>query len=167
MRRANDTTRLGEPGHGRRAARAAGGLRDAEVRKQDAAVRIEHDVVGLHVAMDHAVPMRVRERSRRLAQHARRERDRYRRVDAKHLLERSAGDVLHREVVQSALALDPIDRNDAGMVETRRGFGLAPEARHDVLVARELGLQDLDRYGAIEPDVVGEKDDPHSSHAEH
>jgi hypothetical protein len=110
-------------------------LRDTEIGEQDALVVVEHDVVGLHVAVDDAMSVRVRQGGGSIDKDPRREWHRKRRFGVEHVLERPPGDVLHDEVVQPAFAVDAIDRDDAGMVESRRRLGLAAEARNELLVS--------------------------------
>src|SRR4029079_12984774 len=48
------------------------------------------------------------------------------------------------------LLVDTVDRNDVGVVELRRGLGLANESRAHVLIEGDVGRQHLDRHRAIE-----------------
>src|SRR5947199_1517215 len=56
--------------------------------------------------------VRVAQRAAGLPQHPLDVVDRERVFLLQHVLERRAGDVLHHEVVEPALALDPVDRDD-------------------------------------------------------
>jgi len=79
------------------------------------------------------------------------------------VLERRAGDVFHHEVVQSAFALDAVDRNDVRVVELGGRFRLLLEAAHDLLVLRHVGGQHLDRHVALERQVVRQEHGPHAA----
>ena len=114
-----------------------------------------------------AVTVGVGERGTRFAKHAHRKRDRQRCLVAQHSLERSTRHVLHHEIVECALALDSIDRDDARVVEPRRRLGLPPESRYYGCVAGDFGGQDRDRDGAVEAEVVGEKHHAHAAGAEY
>jgi hypothetical protein len=116
--------------------------------------------------MDNPVSMRVGERGAGLAEHARRERDREWRFVTQHRLERAASDVLHDEVVQPTLVLYPIDGNDPGVVEPGCRLRFPPESRHHRRITGHLGRQNLDRYRAVEREVIGEEDDAHAARAE-
>ena len=119
MRRAERHPGLGHPG----AAGLARGERDAEVGHQRAAV-VQQDVLGLDVAVDHAVPVRVVEGVGHLAGDADR--------------------VVHRELL---LAVEPVAQRlalDEGHDVEEVAVGLARvEQRKDVRVLQIGGELDL------------------------
>src|SRR6185312_8786035 len=57
-------------------------------------------------------------------------------------------------------------RDDGGVVQPRRGLGLAAEAGQERRVAGEVGAQHLDRHGASEPGVMAGMDLGHSAAAD-
>ena len=150
------------PGLGHAAAAGlAGGERDPEIGHQRLPV-VQQDVLGLDVAVNDAVPVRVVERARDLA------RDPHRLVDRQLLLavepvaERLALDVRH-DVVQEAVGGAGIEqREDVRVLQVRRGADLGQEslgADH----RGELGPQHLDRDLAVVAKIVGEVDGRHAA----
>ena len=138
--------------------------RDAEVG-DERVVPAEEDVLGLDVAVDHPVAVRVLERVGRLA------------GDAERVLEREL--FLAREPVAEAFAFDEghgepelagrlarvEHREDVRMLEPGGELDLAQEP----LGAQrrgELGVQHLERDGAVVPQVVREVDRGHAAAAE-
>ena len=112
-------------------------VRDAEVGHQRAArARLEQDVVRLHVAVHDAAPVRVRERPRHLAQHARRVGGRKRTARAQSLAERLALDVAHDEEDEAARLADAMDRDD---VRVREAGGRARLAHEPLARLRRCG----------------------------
>ena len=100
-------------------------VRDAEVGHHRAArARFEQDVVWLDVAVHDAAPMRVSERPRHFAQHARRVGRGKGAARAESLAERLALHVAHDEEDEAACLADPMDRNDVRMREAGRRAGL-------------------------------------------
>src|SRR2546422_7650303 len=95
-------------------------LRDAEIGDDGHPVLIEHDVVGLDVAVHDPALVRVREGpgdlDEDLADFGRGERA----AGGEHARERLAAQELHDEVDDAAALADAIDRDDAG------GLGLGP-----------------------------------------
>ena len=86
-------------------------------------------------------------------------------VGVDQLRQRVPVDPLHRDVVDRVLCLpvaldrarpDLVDRDDARVVERRRGLGLDDEAPEPLLVADELRRQDLQRDAALEGEILGE-----------
>ena len=125
-------------------------LRDAEVGDHRVPVLIEHDVVGLDVAMDDFLLVGVGERAAHFGedlldlggrQYA------TRREDAG---ERLAPQKLHHEVNDSARFPDPVNRDDVRVFELRRRARLALEPLDEFLVERERERQHLDRDFAVE-----------------
>ncbi len=152
------------------AGEAAGGLQslgDAEIGQHHAAVVVEHDVGGLHVAVHHATLMRMAERAGRFPEHTLDIVVMQRLFLIEHVLESSTHDVLHDEIVEPAFALDAVDRNDVGVIELGGRLRFLLEALDNVLVHRDVRRQHLDRHFPLERQVMSEKDGAHSTFAHH
>src|SRR5438128_8860354 len=125
-------------------------LRDPEIGDHRQPVLVEHDVVGLDVAMHDAALVRVREGARHLHQDlpdlSRRERT----ARGQHGRERFAAQKLHDKIDHPAGLADAIDRNDAGVLELGGRAGFALEPLDELLVERQGERQDLDRYVALQ-----------------
>ena len=106
--------------------------------------------------------MGVAQGQRGFAQHPASQIDRKRAI-LQQLLQRVSGDVLHHEVDEPGLALDPIDRNDVGMVELGRRLGFLVEARNQLGVVRHLRRQYLDCHLALQRQVLGQEHDRHAA----
>ena len=148
---------------GRRLAHA----RDAEVGDHRASRdRVEEDVLGLHVAMNHAVRVRVPERGGDVAE------DRHRALWRKGLRgrqrpgDRLAIDEAHDEEHLSANFVCPIDGDDIGMAQPGCGAGFTKEALPDRRIVGEVERQGLDRHHPVEPQVAGEVDHAHAAAAD-
>lgn len=59
-----------------------------------------------------------------------------------------------------------VDGDDVPVVERGRDLRLAQEPRAETCVLRQSRRQQLQRHGAIQPQVVGEVDDPHPASAQ-
>ena len=117
-------------------------LGDPKVHQQGSpGARIEHDVVGLDVAMDQSRLVRVLERAEQPDGERHRTGHRHRALTLECGRQRLTVNEGHR-VVHEALALtDKMNRQDVGMIERGDGARLLPEARQ----------------GAFGPDQVGPK----------
>src|SRR5436309_10972913 len=146
---------------GARQLAARGRLRDPEVGDHRQPVLVEHDVVGLDVAMHDAALVRVREGARHLYQDlpdlGRGERT----ARGQHGRERLAAQELHDEIDHPAGLADAIDRNDAGVLELGGRAGFALEPLDELLVERQGERQDLDRYVALQLLLARLEDDGH------
>ena len=80
--------------------------------------------------------------------------------------ERLAVDVLHRHERTAVVLADVVDVHDVRMREPRGEPCLAEKARAQLVVAREILGEALQRDGAVELDVAGEVDDRHRAVAE-
>ena len=78
------------------------------------------------------------------------------------LAERLAVDVGHHEIDEGLLRLDEMNRNDVGMRELGSRARFPEKSLAEILLHGERLGQQLDRHGAIERDVAGEK---HHGHA--
>ena len=121
------THELGSTHHLARGKRAGARdhTRDPEIGDQHAAVVLEQDVVGLHIAMDHTLPMRVRERPGDVAQDARSFGGGERPAPPDALRQGLTLDVRHREEHKFADLFDGVNRDDVGVGEFRGGARLA------------------------------------------
>ena len=63
------------------------------------------------------------------------------------------------------MVTDCVNGHDVGMLETGGQPRLALEARHQLGIAHQLGGEQFDRNFALEGQVMGDKDDPHSAFA--
>src|SRR4030095_1668430 len=84
-------------------------------------VGIKQNVPRFDVAMENSVLVRVMHRSSYLCNQFRRPPDRHRRA-LNYFVELSAFDELHAEVARAVALTDFVDRNDTGMLQTRRGL---------------------------------------------
>jgi hypothetical protein len=122
--------------------------------------------VGLDVAVDDPVAVRVAERGEDLARVGDRDRDRARAAREDQLLQRSPLDVLHDDEVGAVRLAAVVDRDDVLVREPGRVRRLAPEPLDELLVARVALVQDLDRDAAAELSVLRQPDVGHAARAE-
>ncbi len=147
-------------GEGRRGANRAG---DPEIGDHRCAFAQQH-VLGLDVAVDDPLPVRVRERPGDVAQHTlglvQRQRSRL-----QPLPERRAGDIGHRIVRQSVDVTRRQQGDDMRVLKTRGEPDLALEAlrRH---AGAQVRRQQLDHDVSAESPVLGEKDARHAAAAQ-
>ena len=135
---------------------------DPEVGDLHAAVAREHDVAGLHVAVDDPPGVGGRQGAGDLRGDpgglARRERP----VPAHDRGQVLPVDELHDDERAVLVLAEVVDGHDVGMVERGGGERLLAEARAEVRIATVLGAEDLDRDVAIELGVVGAVDAGHA-----
>ena len=127
--------------------------RDAEVGHDRVAVIVVQNVVGLDVAVDHALAMREGERGGHIHPHANEQHFGERPHDPKPIVE-PGGEIVHDEVDGRVLAADRQNPDDVRMAQLRRRGGLGPKARLERLFARVLRLEDFDRDRDVELGVV-------------
>ena len=160
LRRAEGHAGLGHPG----AARLARGERDAEVRHQGAAV-VQEDVLGLDVAMDHAMAMGVVERAGNFARDSHGAGNRELLLATHAITEGLAINEGH-DVEEERIGGARVEqREDVRMLQVRRGLDLGQEpfgADH----GGEFGAQHLDGHAAIVAQVLGEIHGRHPAGAE-
>jgi hypothetical protein len=77
----------------------------------------------------------------------------------------AAVDELHGVVVDAALAANPVDGNDVGVVQPRRGPGLVVEALQLPRVERAGERQHLERYPPAQRQLLRLVDDAHAAAA--
>jgi hypothetical protein len=104
------------------------------------------------------------ERARDLTNRAKRVVDRHRADAFQALVERFTFEQLHHEV---GAAIDVVakveDLDDAGVSDRRGGARFVEESRHDLLIERIGGVQQLDRRAPADQRVLGEPDVAHSA----
>ncbi len=137
---------------------------DAEVEHLDqlgvlalvAGAADDHDVLGLEIAVHDAHVVRHADGGQHLRQDVDDARVGQRRVLADHLVERPPLDVLHRQVQQRAVVVlaEVEHAHRVGVLEARGGARLSLEALEEVLVARELLAQQLERDHAVQPELA-------------
>jgi len=159
MRRAD-----GHPGARELAARRR--LRDPEIGDHRQPVLVEHDVVGLDVAVDDAALVRVREGARHLDQDLTDLGRRERAARGQHGRQRLTAQELHDEIDHPAGLADAIDRDDAGVFELGGRTRFALEPLDELLVEREGERQDLDRHVALQLFLARLEDDGHPAAAQ-
>ena len=126
---------------------------------------VQQDVLGLDVAMDHAVPMRVVERTRHLARDAHGVGDRELPFALEPRAQRLAVDERH-DVEQQAIRIARVEqREDVRVLQLRGGLDLGEESLAAERGA-EVGVQHLDGDVAIVLEVVREVDRRHPAGAE-
>jgi hypothetical protein len=146
----------------RGAARWLHELGQAEVQDLRVAVRGDHHVLGLDVAVDDARLVGFLEPARHLEAHL----ERAQKVELPGLdegLDRLAGNQLHRDEDAVLVLVHVVDLGDRRVVHRRGGPRLPEKAPLAVGVLRELRGQDLDRYQPSEPGVPGAVDDTHAA----
>ena len=126
---------------------------DAEVGDDRVAVLVEQDVVHLDVAVDDALAVGEAERAGDVDPHA----DQHALGERAHHVEavgEAVRQVVHGEEDGVVLFADREDLDDVGVAELGGGGGLAPEPLLELLVARVLGLEDLERDRDLELGIV-------------
>src|SRR5919198_4181954 len=91
---------------------------------------------------------------------------RHRRLAGHDLLQRTAGQALHRDVVRPLVLTAIEDADHVGMLEARGRARLAPEALDEFAVLGEAPVQDLERDLAAEMRVLGQVDVGHPAGAD-
>src|SRR5438128_1434616 len=118
--------------------------RDAEVDELHAAVRRDHDVLGLEVAVGDAVIVQVDERVGDLDREPGRGRDGEAALAPQAVAEQLPLDVLHRQV-EAALLARAEDLDHGGMIQALPDLLFATEALVEDNVARVLEMRHLER----------------------
>ena len=139
--------------------------RDPEIGHDGSAVGEQEDVLRLHVAVDHVVPVRIVEGQRRLP------------ADAESVLhweltfapqsvpQRLALDIGHGEPQATRGFARVVDREDVRVLEARGELDLVLETLRAERL-RELGVEDLEGNEAVVLEIVGQVDRGHASAAE-
>jgi hypothetical protein len=149
--------------HGARDRDGCGGgePRQAEVGDLDSPVLVEHQVLGLDVAVDHATPVRVGQGVGDVAHDGARLVHRER-PGAEPGAKALAGQELHGDEWLVAVALEGEERGDVGMVQGRGGQRLALESLEALGIRRQLRSDELEGDAAVERQVHGLVDLPHA-----
>ena len=158
---------VGRAQHRARPRQAAGrgvgdDARETEVEDLEHAVRGQHQVRRLDVAVDDPHLVRVAEPRAQLEDQFQPADQAQRRPAADDLAERLTVDVLHRDERLALVLADVVDGDDVGMGQARRRTGFAGEPLLDLVVEDR---QDLDRDGPIEHRIAGQVEQPHAAFA--
>jgi hypothetical protein len=142
--------------------------RDAEVEHlHEVRVPIalhQHDVLGLHVAVHDALPVRGPHAHRRGVGDAQTAREREVAVFEERLRQRAPLEVLHDQIEAAVGELaEQVDVHQVGVVERRRHACLTLEAPHGVGVLGEVAVQDLDRHVALQGGLMRTVDRAHAA----
>ena len=139
---------------------------DAEVRDLDVPLVVDHHVLRLDVAVHDA--LRVREALCR--ENLQADVDRKFGVERAHrdddVLQRAAGQVLHRDVVGLAHLAAVKDVDDVLVLQACGGLGLALKARHEGLIGGEALVHHLQGHRATKVLVIAEVDVGHPARAD-
>ncbi len=123
------------------------GTRETEVRDAHDAVLVEQKIRGLDVAVQHAASVRVLERGRDIAPHARRLRNRQVVALIEHPSQRAALEQLeHHE--RNVVVAPIVHGDDVRVVQRRRELGFGPEAPEEGGVLGEGRVQHLHGHPA-------------------
>jgi hypothetical protein len=148
-------------------ARVAAAERDAEVG-HEGAVRalLDHDVVGLHVPVDHPALMGVGQRPRDLL-HQLHGQPRRKWPAALHPLAQGRPvHVPHHEEGEVRVLLHRVDGHDVGVGQPRRRPRFVQEPVAVLGLLGQPAGEQLDRHQAVERHVPRQEDDPHSAAAQ-
>ena len=111
-----------------RQAAAIDRFRDAEVGKDDVALQVDQDVCRLHIAVDNALGMRIRQRPCRVGEDPLQLVDGDRVGSPQQLVKRATADQTHDEEDQLIAALNVMHHDDVRVLQTRRDAGLLQKA---------------------------------------
>ncbi len=142
------------------------GASDPEVRDLRLIGFVDHDVLRLQITMDHAVPMRESRRLEDLDHDVNGPDGIERCLVADQLLQRPAGDVLHRDVVRAVVSTAVVDADDVRVLQAGGGLGFAPKTLHEAGVLGEAPVQQLECDLAAQLLVLGEVHVGHPTRAE-
>ncbi len=134
-------------------------LGDAEVEHLDVlfagAQRLDEDVLRLEVAVHDAGGVRLIERRQRLAEQVHQARRRQRRLVADDLRQVAPAQQLHHQEQRARVRLAEVEHLDrVRMAQPRRRPRLRLKSPEGLDVGRHLGVQELDRHGSVEREVV-------------
>ena len=135
----------------------APGAGDPEVGHLGVVAVVDDHVVGLQVAVDHAATVGEPGRLEDLDGDVDRADRIERRLLADQLLERAAGQVLHRDVVRVLEGAAVVDADDVRVLQAGGGLRLAAEALDEPGIRGEAAVQQLQRDLAPELLVLGQE----------
>jgi len=139
--------------------------RDAEVEDLDLAAGGEHEVLGLDVAVDHALRVRGAQGFHTLTRQPPERLERHRLAQA--LAQRPPFHVLHHDEHVVAEVQHVMDRGDAVIAHLTRAARLGEDRVAHVGGLRPVRAQVLERHATAEQRVVREQDLAHAAAAEH
>ena len=151
-----------QPGLGQAIVRPRQGPRDAEVGHERGAVAGEQQVLGLDVAVDHAVPVGVLERPGGLGGDPERLVHRQLPLPPEPVAERLALDERHGEPELAGGLARVVDGEDVRVLQPGGELDLALEALGAERVG-QVGVQHLERDRPVVPQVLGEEDRGHAA----
>ena len=137
----------------------------AEVEDLDRARRVDHDVLGLEVAVDDAAGVGGGHRARQ-GQGDLEEAVEGDAAGLDELRQRLAVDELHGEKGRAFRLRDGEDGDDVGMAQGGDGLGFALEEGPPLGIAHRALGQELDGHVAVELEVAGLPDDAHAAFAD-
>lgn len=135
---------------------------ETEVQDLGLTVRRHHDVVGLDVAVDDALGVRLGQSLRYLGGDL----DRTLQIECLLLdqrAQRATLDELHRDEDRPVLFVDIVDLRDGGVRGRRGRTRLAQETRPRIRTSHQLGLQHFERDGSVETRVPRSIDGTHAA----
>ena len=139
-------------------------LHEAEVENLRRAVRSDHDVFGLEIAMDDAGRMRRGETVSDTGRDRKKPAQRNRLSDG--VAQRFATDQFHDQPRLAAGRREIMNGDDVAMIQGRRAPGLSLESRQALAVAQQFSRQDFDSHLSPEARVARAIDLPHSAGAD-
>ncbi len=129
-------------------------LGDAEVGQLDHSIVSNHHVLGLEIAVNHACLMRVPQRGGDLVDQHRGDFRRIERVLAGVLRQGLPVDVFGHDVRVGRVLCGEIENlQDVGMSELCDRFGLPGQSPARILLARQVGVENLDRHLSLQGSV--------------
>ena len=141
-------------------------LGEPEVAEARAAVVGDEDVLGLDVAVDEAVFVRVREGAGKLLEDEHALGFRQAAAAIEDRCQRLRLDEFHHEVVVAVDRADVDAADEILVAEGGDGAGLAHEAADVFGVAGDFGGEDLDRHVAVHRELAGAQDGAHGAFAD-
>ena len=143
---------------------AAQGFGDAKVGQHRAAVFAEQDILRLDIAMNNAAMVRVVQGFGDGAGHRHRLFQRQTLADA--LLQRAAGQILHRQIINALVRGDVVDRDDMRIAELGDDPAFPQETLGEFFISGQNRLDDFQRDMTMQRLLQGEIDNRHAALAE-
>lgn len=144
--------------------RVIDGSRKAEIEHLHPAIRSEHDVAGLEIAVDDSLLVGDGESRGDLSGERKGLRD-GKHAPCEQRGESLALDVLEHEIVGAVPLFEAVDCANAGVTHESKYAGLALEPGQTIGAGRDMCRQSLDGDIAIEPGIAGQIDLAHSAPA--
>ena len=140
--------------------------RDPEVEQLHNALPIDHDVVGLDVAVNDPGIVRVGEPGAQILHERQAERELQRRRARQPLSQRLAIDVLHRHERATFVFPEVVDNHDVRVTKASQGARFAGEALAELLVVEVVILEEFDGDEALQTRIPREVQRSHPTFAE-